>query len=174
MYGGAFGNKQDSVFPNLEVKPRPLLYPPLQTLRHNCNHSPPSFPRPPGGAQVLAAGASRCLLARLQRSDRPAAGPAGDVPPVPGPRDTESAEAQCLVSGPAGLQAAVWPRVTPTTHSILTRSSFSSTFHFLALVLFYFSFLSHQPFIYHINILFSWFYFDFTGSMFETKTSIKF
>lgn len=25
VYGGAFGNKQDSVFPNLEVRPRPLL-----------------------------------------------------------------------------------------------------------------------------------------------------
>lgn len=42
---------------------------------------------PPGGAQVcvLASRAARRLLARLQRSDWPAAGPAGHVPSVHGP-----------------------------------------------------------------------------------------
>lgn len=30
VYGGAFGNKQDSVFPNLEVRSRPLIFPSSQ------------------------------------------------------------------------------------------------------------------------------------------------
>ena len=60
---------------------------------------------------VLPSGVTCCVLAGLQRSDWPAAGPIGHLPSVHGPRDTKSAETERLLARPAGVQAAVRHRV---------------------------------------------------------------
>ena len=66
-----------------------------------------------GGSAVLVL--ASCLaggvLAGLQRGDWSTAGPVGDGASVPGGGDSGSAETQRLVSGAAGLPAALRPGV---------------------------------------------------------------
>lgn len=105
MYGGAFGNKQDSVFPNLEVSWQPAA--PLGEA------TPTLVSCLSGGSAVLVlpSGLAGCVLARLQRGDWSTAGAAGDGASVPGRGDSGSAEAQRVVPGPAGVPAALRPGV---------------------------------------------------------------
>ena len=66
-----------------------------------------------GGSDVLVlpSGAACRVLACLQCSDWSAAGPIGYLPSVHGPWDPQPAEAQRLLTRPAGVQAAVRHRV---------------------------------------------------------------
>lgn len=141
MYGGAFGNKQDSVFPNLEVRWRHWLNHklfimlikfkvPVCSKRHRATDSDwmkllclslADVLSLTGGSDVLVIPSRLAcrVLACLQCRDWPAAGPIRNLPSVHGPWDSESAETQRLLPGPAGVQAAVRHRVGLPEFTIL-------------------------------------------------------
>lgn len=131
MYGGAFGNKQDSVFPNLEVKPYSYIisttvsYLSQASLRGSSLFMVYYCVTPgiviimfclscvTGGSHVLIlpSGVTCGVLACLQCSDWPAPGPIGHLPSVHGPWDAQPAETQCILACPAGVPLALWHRV---------------------------------------------------------------
>lgn len=135
MYGGAFGNKQDSVFPNLEAR---LFIPWMFYVFMPFNNESWNMPShlivgtelyfnvtcTTGGSDVLIlpAGATCSLLACIQCCDWPAAGPIRDLSSVHGPRDAESAEAQRLLTCSSGVQAALrhWVCTPDTSQRVAT------------------------------------------------------